>query len=508
MECGHRANGTPTLGFNGLREELRRAFSDTDFEAKALALAYRGIELPGLAPTDLTIPGAAELFGALRSERRDAALLDLSEEATSALEYIEQYGAGARESEVSEYVSRIRKESSKRRLAHRLRNAVDQAVTSNFDTFNEELRDAVEEVQRTLHISEEGLGLIRASDVEEESVEWLLQDVIPLATFVLLTGHPDLGKSLLTLELASMVTRGVRDVRGESDSSRSGKVLLFSSEDSLSKTIRPRLAAAGAKLDEVFLYDISLDPSERPFSLDGSLARLESEISRHGSVRLVVFDPIGAFIDKVSDRDNTNLRRRIFARLKAIAEEKDLTIIGLNHHRKSSEGAPHEMALGSVAFSAAARAHIAVVEDKNEQTNLGGCRRLVLMIKGNLAKIKRHLAYVIEESEKDGPPVLRWVDASDLRDADVLELVSQQAKSKRGPKPIKSEKARLWLSKYLGKGGRKLSEIVRAGRAQRLGQSTVKNMLRDDPQFVSPKRGWWELDKNRLDDSQISPNET
>ena len=53
-----------------------------------------------------------------------------------------------------------------------------------------------------------GAELIRAADVEPEPVDWLWPNRIALGKVTLLAGDPGLGKSLVTLGVASAVSRG------------------------------------------------------------------------------------------------------------------------------------------------------------------------------------------------------------------------------------------------------------------------------------------------------------
>src|SRR5262245_62143557 len=84
--------------------------------------------------------------------------------------------------------------------------------------------------------STEEFGIL-LSTVQPERVEWLWQDRIPLGKLTIIDGDPGLGKSVLTLDLAARVSRGIEMPDGSSG--RSGGVVLLSAEDGLSDTIRP-----------------------------------------------------------------------------------------------------------------------------------------------------------------------------------------------------------------------------------------------------------------------------
>src|SRR5215475_6977211 len=86
------------------------------------------------------------------------------------------------------------------------------------------------------------------SDVRPERVSWLWQARIPRGKLTILDGDPGLGKSVLTIDLAARMSRGlpmpfVERQPGE-DSEPAGVVLL-NAEDGLADTVLPRLLAAG-----------------------------------------------------------------------------------------------------------------------------------------------------------------------------------------------------------------------------------------------------------------------
>ena len=97
-------------------------------------------------------------------------------------------------------------------------------------------------------------GLITqlASEIEPESVEWLIQDAIPLGTLVVIGGQPGLGKSQLAIKLVAAVTTGNGLPDGE-PVERIGSVIILANEDDAARTIRPRLEAAGADLSKVHI---------------------------------------------------------------------------------------------------------------------------------------------------------------------------------------------------------------------------------------------------------------
>src|SRR4051812_37112753 len=93
--------------------------------------------------------------------------------------------------------------------------------------------------------------VVRLSDVRARKLEWLWPERIPLGKLTLLAGDPGLGKSFLSLDLASRVTRGGEWPDACATKAVQGSVVLLSAEDDLEDTVCPRLQAAGADLAKV-----------------------------------------------------------------------------------------------------------------------------------------------------------------------------------------------------------------------------------------------------------------
>jgi len=84
------------------------------------------------------------------------------------------------------------------------------------------------------------------------AVEWLWHPYVARGKLTLLDGDPGCGKSLLTLDLAARLSRGV-SLPGEFASVAPCRTLLLSIEDGADDTIWPRLRAAGADLGQLFV---------------------------------------------------------------------------------------------------------------------------------------------------------------------------------------------------------------------------------------------------------------
>jgi len=82
------------------------------------------------------------------------------------------------------------------------------------------------------------------SEVRAKKPEWLWQPYVPLGELTIIDADPGTNKSTFTLDLAARVSRGWA-MPTEKKKSRRGGVILLAAEDSVEKTIWPRLEAAG-----------------------------------------------------------------------------------------------------------------------------------------------------------------------------------------------------------------------------------------------------------------------
>jgi hypothetical protein len=92
---------------------------------------------------------------------------------------------------------------------------------------------------------------LRASQLEVRPVQWLWPGRVPQGGITVLAGEPGLGKSLLSVWLASRLSRG--ELAGAPATS-----LFLTAEDSREHTVLPRLVAAGAELEQVVFPPASI----------------------------------------------------------------------------------------------------------------------------------------------------------------------------------------------------------------------------------------------------------
>ena len=270
-----------------------------------------------------------------------------------------------------------------------------------------------------------------AGDVQPQPINWLWPDRIALGKLTMIAGDPGLGKSLLSIELAKHVTNGIRWPVDDTPCP-TGDVILLSAEDDHADTIRPRLDAAGANPHKVYFLESICNINKkgelirRSFSLKRDVTAIEKELEQRPQTRLIVVDPISAYLDGTDSHNNSDIRS-LLSPLSELANKKKVAVVIITHLNKGSgQGSAMYRATGSLAFVAAARAVFIVTRDQDDSD-----RRLFLPIKNNLGTDREGFAYRVIQAD-NGAPIVDWEDrAVTISADDALAALSNEHKTKR-----------------------------------------------------------------------------
>lgn len=334
--------------------------------------------------------------------------------------------------------------------------------------------------------------LIRAGSVEPVPIEWLWPGKIAVGKVTLIAGDPGLGKSLVTTDMAARVSTG-KDWPVDNLPAPLGDVIMLSAEDDLADTIRPRLDAAGADVDRVHVleaiseYDKTGELVRRSFNLKSDLIALEIALSKLNNCKLVIIDPISAYLGSTDSHNNAEIRS-LLAPLADFAAKNRVAIVAVTHLNKGKGSALHR-AMGSVAFVAAARAAYVVIKDPDDET-----RRLVLPTKNNLGKDVDGLAYRISEASNNSPK-LDWETDPVVISAD--DILSNEDDSGKGRSVL--EDACDWLRKLLSDGAIPSKEVyataLEAGYSKRTIERAKAQLNVESVKQSSSGKWVWELPK-------------
>ncbi|MDD3230151.1 MAG: AAA family ATPase [Oscillospiraceae bacterium] len=202
------------------------------------------------------------------------------------------------------------------------------------------------------------LKLISMSDVQSEEVKWLWYPYIPLGKVTIIQGDPGEGKTTFVLAMIALLTRG--EPLPECDVAVEPMSAIYqTAEDGLADTIRPRLDSFGADCSRVLV----IDESRKELTLSDE--RLEAAVLETGA-RLIVLDPLQAYLGSDVDMHRANEIRPIFKRLCATAERTGCAVILIGHMNKMQGQKASYRGLGSIDFRAAARSVLVVGRLRDE----------------------------------------------------------------------------------------------------------------------------------------------
>lgn len=310
-----------------------------------------------------------------------------------------------------------------------------------------------------------GPVLCRVCDIQRQELRWLWPGRIPLGKLTLFAGDPGLGKSFVTLDIGARVTRGKRWPDHTTTSCEPGSVIILSAEDDPADTIRPRLEAADADLSRVHILRAvrrakpNGETSLEHFSLETDLVALQDAVALLGDVRLIVIDPISAYLGRTDSHVNSKVRS-LLSPLAEIASGLGVAVVAVTHLNKNISSALYR-ATGSIAFVAAARAVWLFAKNPDDPG-----QRLMLPGKMNLAPDQTGLSYTLQEMNP-GFVAVAWGGVVSVS-ADVA------LQPERGEEKSALLEAKEWLQDMLSAGPVSAKQIQKGAAAAGIAWATVR----------------------------------
>ena len=197
--------------------------------------------------------------------------------------------------------------------------------------------------------------------------------------------------------------------------------MLLSAEDGLADTIRPRLDAAGADTSKILSLATIPDEDghDRMLSIPEDLRLIEKGIRRVGA-RLVVVDPLMAFLSANTNSHRDQDVRRALAPLAGLAERTGAAVLVVRHLNKAAANNPLYRGGGSIGIIGAARMAFVVGKDPQDED-----RRVLASTKNNLAMQPTSLMFTLEEAE-GGAVRVAWLGDTDVSAKDLLATPQDQ----------------------------------------------------------------------------------
>ena len=300
----------------------------------------------------------------------------------------------------------------------------------------------------------ETVKIIRMSDVELTPVEWLWKPYLPFGKLSVLQGNPGEGKTYFAMHLAAACTNG--KLLPNMERMAPFNVIYQTAEDGLGDTVKPRLIEAGADLDRVLV----IDDSEVQLTLSDE--RIEKAIIENNA-RLVIIDPIQAYLGADVDMNRANEVRPIFMRLGQVAQRTGCAILLIGHLNKAAGMQSLQRGLGSIDIAAAVRSVMFIGKLKHDPT-----MRILTHEKSSLAPPGVSLAFSL--GDEGG---FRWVGEYDITADEMLSGIEPQRETK-------TQQAKDLICTLLAGGKQVLSEdIDKAALERGIPGRTVRDAKRE-----------------------------
>ena len=310
----------------------------------------------------------------------------------------------------------------------------------------------------------ETVKIIRMSDVELTPVEWLWKPYLPFGKLSVLQGNPGEGKTYFAMHLAAACTNG--KLLPNMERMEPFNVIYQTAEDGLGDTVKPRLIEAGADLNRVLVIDDS----------DVQLTLSDEQIEKaivENNARLVIIDPIQAYLGSDVDMNRANEVRPIFMRLGQVAQRTGCAILLIGHLNKAAGMQSLQRGLGSIDIAAAVRSVMFIGKLKHDPT-----MRILTHEKSSLAPPGVSLAFSL--GDEGG---FRWFGEYDITADEMLSGIEPQRETK-------TQQAKDLICALLAGGKQVLSEdIDKAALERGIPGRTVRDAKRELGDALKSKIG-------------------
>lgn len=179
-------------------------------------------------------------------------------------------------------------------------------------------------------------------------------------------------------------------------------------------------------------------------------------------VRLIIIDPISAYMSGTDDRNNTEVRALLMP-LAKMAERLGFAVILVHHLRKNLGVNALNRVLGSVGFGATARTAWTIHQNPQRPG-----RRLMLLTKNNYHPGQGGLAFSIVDG------AIRWESAPVHLTAD--QAMAAEEDERRPKKP--SDRAVGYLKTLLAPGRMLATEVIDRGAKRGYSEKTLRSALK------------------------------
>lgn len=319
-------------------------------------------------------------------------------------------------------------------------------------------------------LEKKAVPMIRMSEVQQTEVEWLWYPYIPFGKLTIIQGNPGEGKTFFAMQLAAACTN--RKFLPQMEPFEPFNMIFQTAEDSLGDTVKPRLLSAEADLERVLV----IDDTDNPLTLADE--RIENAI-RENNARLVIIDPLQAFLGANVDMNRANEVRPIFRRLADVAQATNCAIVMIGHLNKAAGSQSTYRGLGSIDITAVVRSLLFIGKVRTDPTT-----RVIVHEKSSLAPPGQSLAFSLGDEKG-----FRWIGAYDISAEDLL------AGGEGSKTELKQEQAAKLIEQFLSEGRKvSIAEINKEAAERGISERTVRlarNSMGDKIASERQGKDWW-----------------
>ena len=245
---------------------------------------------------------------------------------------------------------------------------------------------------------------INAEDCDPDArTDWLVPGVIPLRNWTAFVGDPCVGKSTVLASYIASLTSG-RKWPCSTKRAPTGDTLLVCWEEEIEQRMFPRLRTMRGDTDRLHVLPELTNEKGEPLNFDiqdpEHLAVLERALDTWPDTKLIVFDPLKAFMPCTNPNDGSAVRMAIAPALK-MAQERDIALVALMHLNKDNTKSAMQRVGGAIEFMGVFRAAW-LVSGEGEDS----CIRNITNLKPSLVQDTR--GFSCEFLDDDGLPFVEW----------------------------------------------------------------------------------------------------
>lgn len=229
---------------------------------------------------------------------------------------------------------------------------------------------------------------IKLDETKAGSVEWLWSGRIPYGYMTLIDGDGGLGKSSLTLELASALSVG-RKIVGNDKAHKASTIILTSEDDPIrNTTVIERVKSMGGnpRLIRFFKEAEDIDIIAHTQAIEREIVQIQHEDNLR--VGCIIIDPITDYLLGGTGREQSV--RKSLKPILLVAAKLNIAVIAIRHLTKQRMNAA-TAGLGSVKLRNMARSQLLLAQHPNNKNT-----RVVASAKNNLGVIPESLTFIID----------------------------------------------------------------------------------------------------------------